>query len=117
MAVRADDVALGDLIEDALPTTIAESHPDGEVFVAEVVEFEHERIRLTAVDAWMRGEVVDEVSGALRADCPLAPRRVLDVASAIGDVMLMVAVRPARPAVVVSRSTRFASPRELVQRL
>src|ERR1700742_4687789 len=60
MTVCTNDVALGDLVEDRLPVTVAEALSDAEALVAQVVELEHERIALAAVDA---GVLVEEADG------------------------------------------------------
>jgi hypothetical protein len=53
MAVRTDDVALLDLVEDALPAAIAKALGDVESLLPEVIELENERIRLPAICARM----------------------------------------------------------------
>ena len=67
MAVRADDLALLNLLEDALPAALVERLADLELLVTKVVELEYDRIVLAAVDAWVRAEVLDELT-------PFAPR-------------------------------------------
>jgi DNA-binding LacI/PurR family transcriptional regulator len=51
MTVCTNDLALADLGEHRLPAVIADAFGDVEALVAEMVELEHERIALAAVDA------------------------------------------------------------------
>ena len=53
MAVRADDLALLNLIEDALPSAVGEGLADVERLVLDVVELEYDGVGLTAVHARM----------------------------------------------------------------
>jgi hypothetical protein len=59
MAVCADDLALRDFVEHALPVAVPQCRSDREQLVAKVVELEHKRIALAAVDAGMSNEVLD----------------------------------------------------------
>jgi hypothetical protein len=63
VAVRAHHVALGDLFDERLPAAVTQTLGDVERLVAEMVELEHDRIRLAAVDTRMAGEVLDEERG------------------------------------------------------
>jgi len=65
MAVRADDLALRDLIEDALPAPIRQRLGDVEQFVAEVVELQNDCIGLAAVNTRMASEILDQVGRPL----------------------------------------------------
>ena len=49
VTVCTNDVALVDLIEDRLPAVVPEALGDREGLVAQVIELEHEWIRLAAV--------------------------------------------------------------------
>jgi hypothetical protein len=51
MTVCTNDLALADLVEDRLPSVIAHAFGDVEALVAEMVELEHQRIGLAAIDA------------------------------------------------------------------
>jgi hypothetical protein len=51
MAVRANDLALLDLVKDALPAAVAEPLPDREGLFADVIELEHQGVVFAAVDA------------------------------------------------------------------
>jgi hypothetical protein len=66
VAVRADHLALRDLVEDALPVPIAKGVPDIKGLLAEVVEVEDDGVVFSAVDARMVLEELDQV-GARRS--------------------------------------------------
>ena len=74
MAVGAYDVALLDLGQNVFPWPFPQAFADAELFFAEVVELQDERIALSAVHAWVLAKERDEVGGALRDD-PLVRRR------------------------------------------
>ena len=59
MAVRADDLALFDLVENGLPASIVDFPPDVEELLAQVVKLQDDRVVLSAVDAGMGLEVLD----------------------------------------------------------
>jgi len=60
MAVCADDLALLDLVEDALPPAIRDGLPDVEqLVVTDVVELEDYWVPLPAVDAGVAAEVFE----------------------------------------------------------
>ena len=65
MTVRADHLALLDLVENRLPIPAVKLGAYGEALVPEMVELEDDRITLAAVHAWMDHEVVKEVPGPL----------------------------------------------------
>ena len=72
MTVCTNDVALGDLVENRLPVAVANALGDAEVLFVEVVELEHKRVPLAAIDAHMNLEVGDQLSRALSNYGPLA---------------------------------------------
>jgi hypothetical protein len=82
-----------------------------------MVELEDERVSLSAVDARMRPKERDEVGGSLRRDGPLSALRLVDVALAVGGVVLLLVCGAARTAVIVSLPECFPTPRELCERL
>lgn len=73
MTVRAYDLALRDLRDDRLPRLDAEyecAHIR-RLDAADVIEVEHDGIRFSAVDAWMRAEVLEEQGAiALQKSAP-----------------------------------------------
>jgi len=73
VTVCTHDVALGHLIQDRVPTSVAKSRRDGEDLVTSVVELEHERIGFTAIDARARAEKLDQVLRPLYRQPPFAP--------------------------------------------
>lgn len=68
MTVCTNDVAGGDLIEHGLPIAVGEACGDVEVLVSEMVELQHERVDLAAVNAWLLAEELDEIGRALSHD-------------------------------------------------
>ena len=65
MAVRADDLAFRDLLEDALPVAVGKRLANVELLVGEVIELEDHRVGLTAVDARDGAEETQQVVRAL----------------------------------------------------
>jgi hypothetical protein len=72
MTVCTSYLAFRDLVDDALPATVAEALGDAECFVPEVVELQHERVGLPAVHAGSIAEERHEIRGALGSHCLLA---------------------------------------------
>jgi hypothetical protein len=102
MTVCTNYVAHGDLIEYGLPVTVGEAAGDVEVLMPEMVELEDERVGLTAVDAGLLAEELDERGGALRDEHPFSASGVRDVALAMRRIVLVFVGGPARAAVVVA---------------
>jgi hypothetical protein len=65
MTVRADDLALLDLLQHVFPPTCVDGLTDVELLVAQVVELEDDGIRLSALDARVEFEVIDQELCAL----------------------------------------------------
>ena len=80
MAVRAHDLALGNLIQNLRPGTVANTRFDVERLVTEVVELQDERIRLAAVDAASLAEEYEEIFRTLVHESLFTLRRVYRVA-------------------------------------
>jgi hypothetical protein len=72
MAVRADDLALGHLVEDCLPSAPRERLPDVERLVAQVIELQH-GIGLAAISARMRNEEGKACRTSSAVKVPAAP--------------------------------------------
>jgi hypothetical protein len=102
MAVRADDFAFRDLVEDVSPAPIRKRLGYVERLVAEMVELEDDRVMLTAVDARVRAKVLEEILGALERERLLPRARLVDVALPVRQVVLPVVLRSARLAKVVA---------------
>jgi hypothetical protein len=92
MAVRAAHFALVDFGSDACPTATA-PRVDRYVcnLVADVIELENDNVALTAVDAWMLAEILDDLLAHLRAslgdvfvDTRLLPLMVLPIIPRVG---------------------------------
>jgi hypothetical protein len=110
MTVCTNDVALCNLIDDALPVSVPETASDVESFVATVVEFQHDGVRLAAVDARMLCEEIDEVANPFNCQPSLSLQRIRYITLAIGDIVLVVVVRTARSAVVIPLTACFSPP-------
>jgi hypothetical protein len=59
MTVCTNDLALCHLVEDALPIAVPEPLSDPELLVPQVVELQHDRIALTAIDTRMLTQIGD----------------------------------------------------------
>ena len=88
MTVCANDLALRDLVEDALPVPGVELGADREPLVPKVVELEHDRVRVAAVDARMGHEVLDEIRGPLQRETLPQDPGLIDVALPVRRVVL-----------------------------
>jgi hypothetical protein len=110
MTVCTNDVALGDLVEDRLPVAVAEALSDAEALIAQMVELEHQRIALAAVDAGVLVEEADEEGDPFANDGLLPSLRVGEVSVAIRCVVLLLVLGSARSAVVVTLATCPPSP-------
>lgn len=117
MAVRAHDVALRHLVEDGLPVPTSEALADAEPLVAEVIEFQNQRIRLPAVGTWVRSQVLDEETHPFFVSRPLPLRLHVNVALAIGDVVRASDFLLACPAVVLPLAEGLSMPRERLEGL
>jgi hypothetical protein len=114
MAVRTDHRASLDLVEYRLPFVAADAHGDAEALVPDVVELEHQRVGLSAVDARPLAEELDEVGRALGDQRALSTRRIGDVALAVGRIVLLFVCSPTRATVVVALALGLPMPGELV---
>ena len=116
MAVRAHDLALRDLVEDGLPAASPQPDRDREVLTADVIELEHKRIALPAVDTRARTEELDQICGALGDEGIFAARRGSDIALPICDVVRSFVGGTARSAISVELVLVLPVPRELMCR-
>jgi hypothetical protein len=117
VTIGADDLALGDLVEYRLPATIPDAGADVEALVALMIELEHDWIRLSP-QSTQGCAAKYSISDRLRSSASprLRRARVLDVLGTVRDVMLMVVIGAARPAVVIALATGLPSPRKIVDR-
>jgi hypothetical protein len=65
MTVCTNDLALCHLVKDALPVAVPESVADSELLVSQVIELQHHRIALSAINAGMIAEVGNEILDTL----------------------------------------------------
>ena len=82
-----------------------------------MVEVENDRVVLTAVEAVMAGEVLEEVDGPLPPQQLLSEAGLLDIPLLVREVMLAVIRRSARSAHVVALPALYPAPGELDYRL
>ena len=113
MTVCTNDFTLCNLVEDGLPVAIPDARGDAEGLVAKVIEFEHARIRLTAVRARVRREEVEQEPNAPVELDVLPPLGLSDVLGSIGQIVLAAVGGSAWPAVVVPLASFAAPPGEL----
>ena len=96
---------------------IEEVLADIEGLVADVVELEHDRVRLPALDARMRSELLDQSECALVTEPTLHHRRLVDVALPVWEVVLLAKGGATRPAEGVTLALGLPPPGELLGRL
>ena len=107
VTVCTNDLALCNLVEDALPVSALKALGDAELLVPEVVELKHDRIGLAAVDAWVLSQIGDQILKALSDERFLSSSRLLDVSLTVGAVMLLLVGGAAGSAVVVALPARL----------
>lgn len=117
MAVGAHDLALGDLVENALPVAVTDRRSDVEGLVLEVIELEHHGVTLPTIDARVQREEFDQVRPALAGQALFQDSGAIDIPLAMRRVMLLAVGRATRSAHGVALPALFASPREVVERL
>lgn len=117
MTVCTNDVALGDLVDYGGPVAVAQAFGDVEPLGSDVVELEHERIGLAAVDARLLAKEGHEVCGPLGYERALAAEGIRHVALAVRCVVLAFVSRPAYSAVVVALPASLPAPGEVGGRL
>jgi hypothetical protein len=113
MAVRANHIALCDLVEHRPPAAIANTSGDVELLVGEVVELKDERIVLAAIDTASLVEEVEKIVRAFVRERPFAPPRLRHVPVLVLRVVLLFIRGVARTAVVVPLRPVFVAPSEI----
>jgi hypothetical protein len=113
VTVCTNDLALCNLVEDALPLAIPDALSDAELLVAKVVELEDNWIALAAVHAGMLPEIGEEIPQTFSRQRLLSTFCLIDISPPMDPVMLLLVVGPARSAVVVPLAARFAAPGEI----
>jgi hypothetical protein len=116
MAICADYVALGDLVEDCLPVAHTDASRDVELLAAEVIELENDRIALAAVCAWMP-TVLNDKRRAFGDQSVSPTRRRSNVTLPVLQVVLPFVGGPARAAVRVEFPECASVPGKLRGRL
>ena len=101
MTVRTHHLAFRDLVKDGLPIPVRKGFANVEQFLAQVIELEHHRIELSAVDARVLAEEAEQIPRALDGKRPFALSRLRDVSLAVGGVVLFSVGRPTGPAKAV----------------
>jgi hypothetical protein len=117
MAIRADHVALCDLVEDGLPITRSDPSGNGELLAAEVIELKNDWVRLAAVGARVLAEELKEKGRAFCDQCVLPTRRRGKVTLPVREVVRSFVGGATPAAICVECSERPSVPRELRRRL
>jgi hypothetical protein len=117
MTVCTNDLALCNLVKDALPVSTLKTLGDAELLVPQVVELKNDRISLSALDAGVLPQIGDEILEALSDNSSLSDSRLLDVSLTVGPVVLLLVRGATRAAVVVPLSTRLPPPGKVLKRL
>jgi hypothetical protein len=102
VTVCTNDLALVDLTQDVRPSTRSQARRDGENLVGQVVELEHDRVRLSAIDTGPLAKELDEELHPFGEMCFAAALCVRDVALPVREVVLAFVLRPTWAAVGVS---------------
>jgi hypothetical protein len=113
MAVRADHVALCDLVEYRLPTTHSDPRGDRELLVAEVIKLKNDRVGLAAVSARMDSEELEEERSAFCDQCVPSTLGRGEIALPVREVVPSFVRGATRAAVRVEFSQSATVPREL----
>lgn len=116
MTVCTNDLALCNLVEDALPVATLDTLGNAELLVSEMVELKDDRVGLPAVNARVLSQVGDEKLDAFSNHGLLSGPRLLDVSLAVGSVVLLLISGPTRAAVVVALPAGFSPPGKALQR-
>jgi hypothetical protein len=117
VTVCTNDLALCNLVEDALPASIPEALADAELFIAEMVELEDDRVILAAIDARMVTYIGQEILEPLRDQRLLPAASLVDVPLSMGSIVLLLVSGPTGTAVIVPLATGFSPPGKVLQRL
>ena len=117
VTVCAHDLALGDLREDGVPIAVPNPICDIKRLIGLVIKLQNNQIVLSAVNAGMAFQELDQEAGPFIEDATPPGRSVVDVALFVVPVMLALVDRPAASTVIIELPFGFAPPRELAQRL
>ncbi|HEX6204659.1 MAG TPA: hypothetical protein VFZ29_02485 [Solirubrobacterales bacterium] len=114
MTVCTNDVALCNLVEHVLPAPALKACRDREFLVPQVVELQHDRIVLAAVDAGVFSQEGDDKKGPLFDQGFLALPGSGDVALFVGPIVLPLVLGPAGTAIGLSLPLLPAVPGEFL---
>jgi hypothetical protein len=110
VAVRADDLALLDFVENGLPASVMDFPTDIEELLAQVIELQDDGVVLSAVDARVGLEELDQIERALPEPFPLDDCSLVDVSLSVSQIVLPSIGRPAWPAHGVALDLALATP-------
>jgi hypothetical protein len=114
MAVRAHHIASVDLVENGLPVVTADPDRDAEALASYVVELEHQRVGLSAVEAWPLAEELDQIGHPLGNQHAFFDATRSRHTVAVGRVVLWFVLGSTRAAVVVALAFSPAVPGKLL---
>ena len=117
MTVRTLDLALVDLVEDALPVAVRQRRTDVEALIAEMVELEHEGIGLPTDATRMMREEREEIAGSRQGLRLFALTCLVDVPLAVGDIVALFVCGATRPAEAVALVPVLTAPGEVLHGL
>lgn len=83
MTIRANDLALRNLGQDALPAAHGEVWPDVELLITEMVKLEDHRVLLPAVRARMGSEKLQQIARSFKHQLTSADGLLVDIPLAI----------------------------------
>jgi hypothetical protein len=112
VTVCTNHLALVDLAKDGVPIPVPHPGGDTEFLFGQVIEIEHDRVCLPAVDAGMLAEKRDQEPHPLIDKSLFPPPRRRDVALTVGKVVLSVVGRATGAAVGVTLRRGPAAPCE-----
>jgi hypothetical protein len=110
MTVCTNDLALVDLPKHVVPSATPQPRRDGELLVGEVIELQHDRVGLSAVDARSLAKKPDEEPHPLGYEHLFSACRCCEVTLAVGERVLAFVRGSARAAVGVALSAVAAVP-------
>jgi hypothetical protein len=117
VTVRTHHLALGDLREDSVPIAVPDPICDIERLIALVIKLQNNQIVLSAVNAGMAFQELDQEADSFVEDATPPGRSVVDVALFVVPVVFAFVDRPTASTVIIELTLGFAAPRELTQRL
>jgi hypothetical protein len=108
---------IGRFVENGLPVVTADADRDAEALASDVIELEHQRVALSAVEARPIAEELNEIGHPLGDKRAFSTRGIRDIALAVGRVVLSFVLSPTRAAVVVPLAISLAVPGKVLRSL